>query len=98
MKTIINASPPGEEKKKKKSSSSSSSSGFGRRTRALERVFIFALGSIAGFTVLDANERHNRHIAAETSTMREMMSEKNQVVSSAREPVSYTHLTLPTKA
>ena len=57
----------------------------GRRTRALERVFIFALGSIAGFTVLDANERHNRHIAAETSTMREMMSEKNQVVSSARE-------------
>ena len=88
MKTIIDASPPGgeEKKKKKKSSSSSSSSGFGgRRTRALERVFIFALGSIAGFTVLDANERHNRHIAAETSTMREMMSEKNQVVSSARE-------------
>ena len=84
MKTI-NASPPGEEKKKKKSSSSSSSSGFGRRTRALERVFIFALGSIAGFTVLDANERHDRHIAAETSTMREMMSEKNQVLSPARE-------------
>ena len=40
-----------------------------KRTRALERVFIFALGSIAGFTTLHANETHDRHIAAETITM-----------------------------